>query len=88
MTKRPVGFTIDLEQRVVAQPLGDHRVDDHLGDVAYESARATRSGSCWVEMTTVSTRFGRVAVVLDGDLRLAVRTQIASASPFLRAPAS
>ena len=33
------------------------------------------SGSCWVEMTTVWTRTGAVALVLDRHLALAVRPQ-------------
>ena len=34
------------------------------------------SGSCWVETTTVRTRFGHAMLVLDGDLGLAVRSQV------------
>ena len=40
------------------------------------SVSASRPGWCWVEMSTVVSRFGRVVLVVDGDLGLPVGAQV------------
>ena len=56
----------------LTRSLGQHRLDDLLDDVLADLAAWVTSGLCCVETTTVSMRTGLVAVVLDGDLALAV----------------
>ena len=75
VTNRPVGLTC-MTGSVDAQLGRDRRQDDATRRCPCAAARCGRRGRAAAETTTVRTRTGHAALVLDGDLRLAVGPQV------------